>query len=87
MDQLVSSVKDENLRICLTFGVGIHHAGLVDKDRRLVEELFVSRKIQILVTTATLAWGVNFPAHLVVVKGNAFKKKIMFDKMSGCGQR
>ena len=27
---------------------------------------------QILVCTATLAWGVNFPAHLVVVKGTEF---------------
>lgn len=72
MDQLVSIVKDENLRLCLSFGVGIHHAGLVDKDRKLVEELFVNRKIQILVTTATLAWGVNFPAHLVVVKGTEY---------------
>ena len=72
LDQLISSIKDENLRLCLSFGVGIHHAGLVDRDRKLVEELFVNRKIQILVTTATLAWGVNFPAHLVVVKGTEY---------------
>ncbi|XP_018018509.1 activating signal cointegrator 1 complex subunit 3 [Hyalella azteca] len=72
LDQLISTVKDENLRLCLSFGVGIHHAGLVDKDRRLVEELFVNRKIQILVTTATLAWGVNFPAHLVIIKGTEY---------------
>lgn len=65
-------MKDENLRLCLSFGVGIHHAGLVERDRKLVEELFVNRKIQILVTTSTLAWGVNFPAHLVVVKGTEY---------------
>ena len=29
-------------------------------------------KIQILVCTSTLAWGVNFPAHLVVIKGTEF---------------
>lgn len=33
-----------------------------------MEELFCNGKIQILVCTSTLAWGVNFPAHLVVVK-------------------
>ena len=33
-----------------------------------VEELFCGGKIQVLVCTSTLAWGVNFPAHLVVVK-------------------
>nr|XP_045603528.1 activating signal cointegrator 1 complex subunit 3-like [Procambarus clarkii] len=54
------------------FGVGLHHAGLVEKDRKVVEELFVNQKIQILITTATLAWGVNFPAHLVVVKGTEY---------------
>lgn len=38
----------------------------------MVEELFVSTKIQILIATSTLAWGVNFPAHLVVIKGTEF---------------
>lgn len=27
---------------------------------------------QVLVATATLAWGVNFPAHLVVIKGTEY---------------
>ncbi len=27
---------------------------------------------QVLIATATVAWGVNFPAHLVVVKGTEF---------------
>ncbi|CAF4633527.1 unnamed protein product, partial [Rotaria magnacalcarata] len=43
---------------------------LKDRDRDIVEKLFVNRKIQILVATSTLAWGVNFPAHLVIIKGN-----------------
>ena len=47
----------------------MHHAGLVDSDRKIVEHLFVERKIQVLVTTSTLAWGVNFPARLVIIKG------------------
>ena len=72
MEQLTAGVRDPNLKLTLTFGVGIHHAGLTDKDRRLVEELFVNQKIQVLIATATLAWGVNFPAHLVVVKGTEY---------------
>ena len=28
--------------------------------------------IQVLIATSTLAWGVNFPAHLVVIKGTEF---------------
>lgn len=36
--------------------------------------------VQVLVATSTLAWGVNTPAHLVVIKGTEF-----FDAPSRCG--
>ena len=68
----LARVKDEALREALSFGIGLHHAGLVESDRQLAEELFANNKIQILVATSTLAWGVNLPAHLVVVKGTQF---------------
>ncbi|PNS15900.1 hypothetical protein CAC42_8006 [Sphaceloma murrayae] len=68
----LARVKDEALREALSFGIGLHHAGLVESDRQLSEELFANNKIQILVATSTLAWGVNLPAHLVVVKGTQF---------------
>ena len=38
-------------------------------DRTLVEDLFADRHIQVLVSTSTLAWGVNLPAHTVIIKG------------------
>ena len=44
----------------------------MERDRRTVEELYISMKIQVLIATATVAWGVNFPTHLVVVKGTEF---------------
>ncbi|XP_064473851.1 activating signal cointegrator 1 complex subunit 3-like [Ornithodoros turicata] len=72
MDSVISRIHDQNLRLALAFGIGLHHAGLQDKDRRIVEELFVNQKIQVLIATSTLAWGVNFPAHLVVVKGTEY---------------
>ncbi|KAK8080640.1 Sec63 Brl domain-containing protein [Apiospora hydei] len=68
----LSRVKDEALKEAISFGIGLHHAGLVETDRQLSEELFLNNKIQILVATSTLAWGVNLPAHLVVVKGTQF---------------
>ena len=68
----LSRVVDEALREALSFGIGLHHAGLVEGDRQLSEELFANNKIQILVATSTLAWGVNLPAHLVVVKGTQY---------------
>ena len=68
----LSRVKDEALREALSFGIGLHHAGLVEADRQLAEELFANNKVQVLVATSTLAWGVNLPAHLVVVKGTQY---------------
>jgi antiviral helicase SLH1 len=68
----LARVKDEALRESLSFGIGLHHAGLVESDRQLAEELFANNKIQVLIATSTLAWGVNLPAHLVVVKGTQY---------------
>lgn len=68
----LARVKDDALKEALSFGIGLHHAGLVESDRQLSEELFLNNKVQILVATSTLAWGVNLPAHLVVVKGTQF---------------
>ncbi|KAJ0973952.1 hypothetical protein J5N97_015917 [Dioscorea zingiberensis] len=72
LEMVLSQVTDNNLRHTLRFGIGLHHAGLNDRDRSLVEELFANSKIQILVCTSTLAWGVNLPAHLVIIKGTEY---------------
>jgi activating signal cointegrator complex subunit 3 len=72
MLNISETVKDKSLRRTLSFGIGIHHGGLSLGDRKIAEELFLNGSIQILVCTATLAWGVNLPAHLVVLKGTEF---------------
>ncbi|KIW48286.1 uncharacterized protein PV06_00891 [Exophiala oligosperma] len=72
LEATLSAVKDAALKEALSFGIGLHHAGLVESDRTLSEQLFAANKIQILVATSTLAWGINLPAHLVVVKGTQF---------------
>ena len=72
MRVIIETIRDESLKETLPFGVGIHHAGLCANDRMIVEKLFSQEKIQILCTTSTLAWGVNLPAYLVIVKGTEF---------------
>ena len=62
-------VKNSELSNLLPYGFAIHHAGMNRVDRNLVEDLFADRHIQVLVSTATLAWGVNLPAHTVIIKG------------------
>ena len=48
LQMVLPQVTDQNLRHTLQFGIGLHHAGLTDKDRSLVEELFANNKIQAL---------------------------------------
>lgn len=62
-------VKSTDLKDLLPYGFAIHHAGMARADRTLVEDLFADGHIQVLVSTATLAWGVNLPAHTVIIKG------------------
>lgn len=63
------SAKNADLKEVLPYGFGIHHAGMAQEDRELVEDLFDDRHIAVLCTTATLAWGVNLPAHAVIIRG------------------
>jgi replicative superfamily II helicase len=39
-------------------------------DRTMTEQMFECGIIKVLCCTATLAWGVNLPAHTVIIKGN-----------------
>ncbi|AFZ80737.1 DEAD/DEAH box helicase domain-containing protein [Theileria equi strain WA] len=68
----LTNIDDEYLRTFVAYGIGIHHAGLSKADRELVERLFLSGVIKVLVATSTLAWGVNLPAKIVIVKGTEF---------------
>jgi len=43
----LSSVRDQNLKLTLSFGIGLHHAGLHERDRKICEELFINQKIQV----------------------------------------
>ncbi|CAJ1934944.1 unnamed protein product [Cylindrotheca closterium] len=72
IESVVENIQDEALRHTLAFGIGLHHAGLVSSDRDVVERMYLTGDIRVLVATATLAWGVNLPARLVIVKGTEF---------------
>ncbi len=47
MESVISGIRDNNLKLTLAFGIGMHHAGLHERDRKTVEELFVNQKIQV----------------------------------------
>jgi superfamily II DNA/RNA helicase len=62
-------------------GVGVHHAGLLPKYRRVVEELFNKKLLAVVICTETLAAGINLPARSVLltalVKGPFGKEKLI----------
>lgn len=65
----------EDIRLCETVkhGVGFHHAGLSLKDRDGIEQLYRAGIIRVLVSTSTLAFGINLPSHTVIIKSTEVK--------------
>ncbi|MGD0510768.1 MAG: helicase-related protein, partial [Candidatus Micrarchaeaceae archaeon] len=49
-------------------GVAFHHSGLLNKQRTLIENAFKSNKIKAICSTTTLGYGVNMPAHTVLIR-------------------
>ncbi|MDR1959372.1 MAG: DEAD/DEAH box helicase [Planctomycetaceae bacterium] len=69
------------IRQLLLRGVGIHHAGILPKYRRIMESLFQEKLLSLAVCTETLAAGINLPARSVVLpsilKGPSGEKKLV----------
>ncbi len=69
------------LKQILIRGVGVHHAGVLPRYRRIVEHLFQEKLLSICVCTETLAAGINLPARSVVLptllKGPPGKMKLI----------
>ncbi|GAB4146308.1 MAG: DEAD/DEAH box helicase [Planctomycetaceae bacterium] len=69
------------LKTILLRGVGVHHAGMLPRYRRLVESLFQRKLLSIATCTETLAAGINLPARSVLLtsllKGPPGKKRLI----------
>ncbi|MEM9292032.1 MAG: DUF3516 domain-containing protein [Acidobacteriota bacterium] len=68
------STYGKDVRRFLSFGIGIHHAGLLPKYRRLVEQLSQQGLLKVICGTDTLGVGVNIPIRTVL-----FTKLCKFD--------
>ena len=87
--QIVERLKDYDwsqgagpkLKQILQRGIGVHHAGVLPRYRRIVEELFQEKLLSFCVCTETLAAGINLPARSVVLptllKGPPRKLKLI----------
>ena len=71
---LLRSLKDEDKQLpqvvsllqILKSGVGLHHGGMLPILKEIVEILFQSGLIKILISTETFSMGINMPAKCVV---------------------
>ncbi|TAL48412.1 restriction endonuclease subunit R [archaeon] len=58
----------KKLAKCIRGGAAFHHAGLLRKQKSLIEENFRKGVVKIITSTPTLAMGVNLPAWRVVIR-------------------
>jgi replicative superfamily II helicase len=56
----------------LKYGVAVHHAGLSDEARALIEWLAEENKLKVLCATLTIAQGINFPVSSVFLSSRSF---------------
>ncbi len=70
----VSSVLDKPTEQCVKLGsliekgIAFHHAGLLNQQRTAVESAFKQNRIKVICSTTTLGYGINMPAHTVLVR-------------------
>ena len=69
------------LKTIILRGVGVHHAGVLPRYKRIIEYLFQQKLLTVCVCTETLAAGMNLPARSVLMtellKGPPGKKKLI----------
>ena len=65
-EALLPAGASKELRPLLGHGIGIHHAGILPRYKQLVEQLALERLIKFVVSTETIAAGINLPARTVV---------------------
>lgn len=60
-------VDFQTLREIVPQGVAYLHEGLTRSDRRILEQLFDSDAIQVMVITRNLCWSLSVFSHLVII--------------------
>ena len=72
IESFVNKVADKTLKETLSQGVGYIHEGLTRADKQIVESLFDSGAIQIIVVSRSLCWAVDLTCYLVVIMDTQF---------------
>lgn len=62
-------VSDPDLKITLASGIGFYHEALSKQDKRIIEHLFESGAIQVVVASKDTAWSIPLTAYMVIIMG------------------
>ena len=88
LQSLSSDLNPSNpvLQMCVLHGIAFHNAKLSKEARRIIEDAFKERVLNVLTSTSTLAAGVNLPAACVIItrafvgreamKANTYKQMV-----------
>ena len=55
-------------------GIGVHNSALPDDILKLIEKLFLENELDVLMSTTTIAQGINFPASVVLISDIHYSK-------------
>ncbi len=67
LETLELSQSVESLKSCMQGSIAFHNSELTFEERQTVEKQFRAREIRCIVSTSTLAMGVNLPASTVII--------------------
>jgi pre-mRNA-splicing helicase BRR2 len=65
----LAKLQEPMLKHSLQYGLGYIYEGQSSVDRKVVETLYDSATIQVLVTSSCISWGLSQISHLVIIMG------------------
>ena len=74
VSETVIKASSEPTKVCQKLaeyvkdGVAFHHAGIYSSHRKIIEDAFRENQIKLLVSTTTLAMGLNLPSRRVIIR-------------------
>ncbi|KAK6089778.1 hypothetical protein P3W45_001280 [Vairimorpha bombi] len=72
---IICQIDTEIYEKYFNYGIGIHHAGLSKAVKLKIEHLFKTGRLNIMIGTSTLSYGINLPISTVIIMGTRFFNK------------
>ncbi|RCH95561.1 DEIH-box ATPase, partial [Rhizopus azygosporus] len=69
---ILERVQDKSLVETLQHGIGFYHEALSKQDKKIVEQLYESGAIQVLIASRDTCWAVPLHSHMVILMGTQY---------------